>query len=40
VEPSFAPSASEVGTLLGFIRAESAFILLVLVFAATMARVG
>ena len=39
-EPTFLPAASEVRSALFYIRAESVFIVLILVFAATMARFG
>jgi putative membrane protein len=39
-EPAFLPAASEVRSALFYIRAESVFIVLILVFAATMARFG
>lgn len=39
-DPSFTPPADEARTALTYIRAESAFIVLILIFAATMARFG
>jgi putative membrane protein len=39
-QPSFTPAAAEVGRVLGFIRGESVFVVLILVFAAAMARFG
>jgi putative membrane protein len=39
-DPSFAPPADEARRALYYIRAESVFVILILVFAATMARFG
>jgi putative membrane protein len=39
-DPAFTPPAGEARTALYYIRAESVFIILILVFAATMARFG
>jgi len=39
-DPAFVPAAGEVTSTIQYIRAESIFVVLVLVFAATMARFG